>query len=76
MEEQLTFSTALVLLKDGKRLQRAGWNGKNMYVAMMTPDVDSGMTEPYLFIRTPTGQKVPWVTSQMDVLAEDWSEAT
>ena len=28
----LTFSTALALLKQGERIQRAGWNGKGMYL--------------------------------------------
>ena len=27
----LTFSTALCLLKDGKRLSRSGWNGSGMF---------------------------------------------
>lgn len=31
----LSFSTALALLKDGKRLQRAGWNGKGMWLILV-----------------------------------------
>lgn len=30
--KNLTFSEALEALKDGKRIAREGWNGKNMYV--------------------------------------------
>lgn len=30
--QQLTFSTALCFLKDGKRMARSGWNGKNMFI--------------------------------------------
>ena len=30
----LSFSAAVYLLKQGKRLARAGWNGKNMWVSM------------------------------------------
>ena len=30
--EDLNFSQALFAVKGGKRIQRAGWNGKGMYV--------------------------------------------
>ena len=30
----MDFSEALVLLKSGKKLQRAGWNGKGMWIAL------------------------------------------
>lgn len=29
--EQMDFSSALIALKDGYRLQRGGWNGKGMF---------------------------------------------
>ena len=32
MLEKLTFGEALELLKQGKRLQRIGWNGKGMFI--------------------------------------------
>lgn len=64
---------AVKALRAGKRVQRAGWNGKGMWVAMQMPDAQSRMTLPYLYISTPKDSLVPWVTSQMDVLAEDWS---
>lgn len=31
---------------------------------------------PYLMMKTATGEFVPWLASQTDVLAEDWSEVT
>lgn len=31
----LNFSEALILLKEGKKLSRTGWNGKNQWVVMM-----------------------------------------
>ena len=31
----MTFSDALKLLKEGKKLARSGWNGKNQFVVMM-----------------------------------------
>lgn len=32
--EMFNFSTALQMLKDGHRLARAGWNGKQMWIAL------------------------------------------
>jgi hypothetical protein len=34
---QLGFDFALLALKNGKKLQRAGWNGKGQFVVMMPP---------------------------------------
>lgn len=34
MEDTMTFSAALELLKQGQRLARKGWNGKGMWVAL------------------------------------------
>lgn len=33
----LTFSQALELLKQGKKVQRVGWNGKGMWLCYMPP---------------------------------------
>lgn len=35
----MTFSSALMQLKAGKKVRRVGWNGKNMWLDMITPDV-------------------------------------
>jgi len=43
-----------------------------MWLELQRPDEHSKMTEPYLYIRTAQGGLMPWVTSQADVLAEDW----
>lgn len=68
----ITFSQALEALKAGKRVARAGWNGKNMHVVLQPPDDRSPMTLPYLYLYTVTGDRVPWLASQTDLLAEDW----
>ena len=72
MDGDLTFSTALALIKDGRRLARAGWNGKDMYIELQTPDANSKMSLPYIFMRTVQGDLVPWLASQTDLLAKDW----
>ena len=81
----MSFSTALELLKQGKRLARQGWNGKGIFIELQRPDENSKMTSPYIFIDT-TGLKtdnpdapksrVPWLASQTDLLADDWVEAS
>jgi hypothetical protein len=73
--EGLCFGTALALLKQGHMLQRAGWNGKGMYIRLQVPDENSKMRRPYLFMSPVDGDLVPWVASQSDVLADDWQLA-
>lgn len=76
----MTFSKALDALKAGGRLARSGWNGKNMWVVLQRPDAHSDMTHPYIYIEYPAGHpaypsgaKVPWLASQTDLMADDWS---
>lgn len=66
------FSWALLRLKQGFRLHRSGWNGKGMWLGMQDPKRDLYMTLPYIYMHTAQGQRVPWLASQTDLLAEDW----
>lgn len=59
-------------LRRGKRVCRRGWNGKNMYLQLQSPDSYSKMTLPYVYMRTADGHLVPWLCSQTDLLATDW----
>lgn len=83
----LSFSHALDLIKAGKRVARAGWNGKGMFVFLVPGSTFKVSREPLLSIlgegtevsyhghidmKTANGQIVPWLASQTDVLAEDW----
>jgi len=67
------FGTALHVLKAKGRVSRKGWNGKGMYLRMQSPDANSLMSVPYIYMRTACGNFVPWLASQTDVLADDWS---
>lgn len=77
----MDFGGALDHLKNGSRLARKGWNGKNIFIELQIPDEHSKMTQPYIYISTlglqtsnsyaVTG-RVPWLASQTDMLAEDW----
>lgn len=59
-------------LYNGNVCARRGWNGKNMFIELQKPDAHSKMTLPYVFMHTAQGDKVPWLCSQTDFLAEDW----
>ena len=63
---------AVKTLCNGEKVCRAGWNGKNMYLALQVPDANSKMTLPYVYMYTAQGDLVPWLCSQTDLLATDW----
>lgn len=73
-----SFSNALDALKNGKSVQRIGWNGSGLKVSISYPSSCTVMTLPYLYIeypltsKTTPGAKCPWLASQTDILAEDW----
>lgn len=84
----MDFSDALRGVKAGKRAQRAGWNGKGMFIFLVPGSTFSVNREPLLSIlgegavvnyhghvdmRTADGMIVPWLVSQTDMLADDWS---
>ena len=69
----MTFGGALQALFNGDKVQRAGWNGKNMWLALQVPDLHSKMTLPYIYMSTAQGDLVPWLASQTDMLANDWA---
>ena len=79
MIENVSFSVALEEVKKGKAIQRKGWNGSGLVVKAQFPDENSKMTLPYLYIEYPAdakttpGARCPWLASQTDILAEDWS---
>jgi len=63
---------AVSRMEAGERVARAGWNGRNMWVALQTPDAHSKMSLPYVYMKTADHQMVPWLCSQTDLLATDW----
>jgi len=78
----MDFGQALHALKQGGKVARKGWNGKGIFIELQIPDENSKMTSPYIFIDT-TGLQtdneaapkslVPWLASQTDMLADDWT---
>lgn len=74
------FSDALMWLKEGKRVQRAGWNGAGQWVvlidpgnAMYTKGGASAPMQPCLGLKNAQGSMQPgWVPSMGDLMADDW----
>ncbi|ASV45078.1 hypothetical protein SopranoGao_55 [Klebsiella phage SopranoGao] len=71
------FSDALMWLKEGKRVQRAGWNGKGQYVQLwqLPPDItfDGAELRPCFILKNAQGvAQAGWVPSMGDLLATDW----
>lgn len=79
MHDYMNIGGAIAALYAGKRVRRAGWNGKGMWLELQLPDGCSKMTLPYIYIEYPVGHaaypqgsRVPWLASQTDLLTEDW----
>ena len=88
--EECDFAWAIRQIKQGKKMQRVGWNGKGMFVFLVPGSTFQVNRAPLLGIypegteinyhahidmRTADGQIVPWLASQTDILADDWQEA-
>lgn len=84
----MNFGQALEALKLGSKVQRSGWNGKGMFIFLVPGSRFVVNRPPLLWIypegteinyhahvdmRTADGQVVPWLCSQTDMLADDWS---
>ena len=88
-KEGLPFSMVLDLIKNqGARAARKGWNGKGMFIFLVPGSTFTVNREPLLSIlgegkevkyhghidmKTADGMIVPWLASQTDILAEDWT---
>lgn len=83
-KELFDFGQAIKYLKDGKRVQRQGWNGKNQYIELATnisykntnnetinAEHEAIGNKAIAFVGT-SGVQIGWLASQADMLAEDW----
>jgi hypothetical protein len=66
----LTFGLAVEALRMGKKVARAGWNGKGMWLRITCEDDATAL--PWVGMKTADNKFVPWLASQTDILAEDW----
>ncbi|OFX03266.1 MAG: hypothetical protein A3E78_12060 [Alphaproteobacteria bacterium RIFCSPHIGHO2_12_FULL_63_12] len=84
----MSFGHAIVAMKAGHRVARAGWNGKGMFLFLVPGSVFQVNRPPLLGIypegteiryhahidmKTAQGYVVPWLASQADMLADDWT---
>ena len=62
---------AVLNLMDGRKVARNGWNGKDMWLKLVTGDVATYRLA-FVEMKTADGWMVPWLCSQSDLLANDW----
>ena len=80
----MDFGKAIEAVKAGKRVSRAGWNGKGQYIELATCVSYKNATGEIInvnhqalgnnaiaFVGT-SGVQLGWLASQADMLAEDW----
>ena len=80
----MNFGEAINAMRRGKRVHRAGWNGKNQYIELATKisyvnaqgevinaDHEAIGNQAVAFVGT-SGVQLGWLASQADMLAEDW----
>lgn len=76
------FSDAVHKLNAGVKVARSGWNGKGMFLFLVSGNswdfitdvegVDGLDTLPFVCMKTADGKLVPWLASQTDIIATDW----
>lgn len=80
----MTFGQAIECAREGKAIQREGWNGKGQYVELATrisyenplgEIVNVGHecigNKAFAFVGN-QGVQMGWLASQADMLADDW----
>ena len=80
----MDFGEAIKLVKEGKKVARQGWNGKNQYIELATnicymnankeiinAEHEAIGNKAIAFVGT-SGVQLGWLASQADMLAEDW----
>lgn len=83
-----SFGQAIEMVKQGERMMRKGWNGKNQYIELarnisyvdargkiVNAEHESIGNRAIAFVGT-SGTQLGWLASQADMLAEDWIEYT
>lgn len=85
--DAMSFGHAIVALKAGHKVARAGWNGKGMFLFLVPgsrftvnrapllgiyPEGTQVDYHAHIDMKTAQGYVVPWLASQVDMLAGDW----
>lgn len=83
-DDEMNFGHAIELMKNGYKVARKGWNGKNQYIELATnisyvnaakevvnSEHDAIGNKAIAFVGT-SGIQMGWLASQADMLATDW----
>ena len=83
----MTFGEAIQAMKEGRKVCRAGWNGKGMFLFLVPgstfkvnrppllgiyPEGTEITYQPHIDMKTVDDRVVPWLVSQSDILDTDW----
>lgn len=83
-QRRFDFGEAIHMLKDGCKLSRDGWNGKQQYIILAKnirfdtfdakdwPALHSAIGNKAIAFVGTSGVQMGWLASQADMLAEDW----
>lgn len=84
-----SIGVAIAAMREGKKVARRGWNGKDMFLFLVPgskfkvnrppllgiyPEGTEVLYHPHVDMKTAAGDIVPWLASQTDLLADDWME--
>jgi Protein of unknown function (DUF2829) len=80
----MNIGQAVEFLKQGSRVARSGWNGRDLWLMLVHADqwstsagpgtyrVPRAHRLPWVAMKTSDDGLVPWLCSQTDLLADDW----
>lgn len=78
----MDFAQAIKAMREGKKVQREGWNGKGMFLFQISENtwnfetdiggVDDLETDSFICMKTAVDTLIPWLASQADMQAKDW----
>lgn len=80
----MTFSDALIALRQGYHVRRIGWKGENQYIVLaISVSWEEHNGECYqlahytagnqvVIFHDTYGSQIGWVPSQVDLLSDDW----
>jgi hypothetical protein len=67
----MNFGQAQEAMRQGRRVARYEWTSHS-WIQLQRPDAHSKMTEPYAFVASDYGWRVPWTPAQQDLWGLDW----
>jgi len=80
--QSMGIGNAVKQMNNGRKVQRAGWNGKNMFLFHVAGEfwqfetdiegLDGLETLQFICMKTADNKLIPWLASQADLLANDY----